>query len=586
MDFNFENIKIKKLLQRDVPLNIPRYQREYSWEEKEIQEFLNDILSEIVVDENKLLDHKEYFFGTILLGHNLKRKYVEIIDGQQRITTITIFLSVLSKIFYTNKQDVLGDRIWEYIMNKDDDGNEFKTLENDTTNDYFEYLIQTKYDSSYNFLTKEKDPMDEEQEKIKYAYEYFSKELEEENIKNRIEKVNKNINNIKNRDYLEILKAIRTQLLESIIICISAKDNRSVNLIFEILNAKGKKLEAIDLIKNSVFSHLNKDNPTDYANNIWKEIKKTLNSRKNRVEFSTFFRHYWIARYKKVKDDQIYKEFTNKVDKKEYAAFLNELKEMANTYVKIISPLESDYDHHTNLKCMTKNLKYLNEYFKIKQIRVILLALFDAKFNKDKISSKKLIDIVTYLHQFHFVFNALCTRRGNTFENLYSKYAIKIFNQKDKENVHIIIDELKKELDKKFPNYNDFEKEFTKLEFSKKKNKTNMISKYVLYNIEYYYSNTYFNNSSIEHILSEDDNKPYTLNIGNLVLLENHLNSVAQDKEINEKINLYKQSVHKSPKKFIENNGQVNTWNEDMIRNRTKALSQLYYEKILNKKIQ
>lgn len=583
MNFEYNNMQVRTLLgYNNKQLYIPRYQRDYTWEETEITEFMNDILSQITVNDEEKLVSSEYFFGTILLVGNLnqKGKKLEVIDGQQRITTITIFLSALAKSFFKIKQEKLGDKVWEYIMKEDDNGELHKILKNETTGDYFQYLIQMK--EQY----KDDEPIDEEQGKIKIAYDYFMDILQERNIKSKFKEINKEVE-VDNIEYLSMLLVIRDQLLDSNIICIATDDKKSANSIFEILNAKGKKLESIDLIKNSIFSYLDIVEPTDHANNIWRNIKSTLVSRKDRVEFSTFFRHYWISKHKKVKDDQLYIEFSKTIKEEEYKGFLEELEEMAKLYIKIICPSIEDYDNKKQYMYIVENLKYLNDYFNIKQIRVLLLALFNARINRDVLSNKKFKEILVYLHGFHFAYNALCTKRSNALEGKYSKFAIKLNKAKNKQEANKVIDELKLDLDKSFPTYNEFEKEFIKLEYSKKKNSYNMLSKYVLNNIEKYYSNQDISpiNGSVEHILGEDINKPYTLNIGNLILLEETINNNLEDECFEKKIEVYEHSSYKWICKFIYNNKESSEWTEQKIKDRAKKLAKMYYQEVLKREI-
>ena len=581
MNFEYNNMQIRTLLgYNNKQLYIPRYQRDYSWEKAEVTEFMNDILSEITVNDEMELVGSEYFFGTILLAgkFNQRGKELEVIDGQQRITTMTIFLSALAKSFFTIKQEKLGNLVWTYIMKEDDNGESYKILKNETSDNYFQYLIQMKEEY------KLEEPIDEEQENIKYAYDYFINILKENSIRAKLKEVNKNIE-LENIDYLTILKVIRDQLLNSNIVCIATEDKKSANSIFEILNAKGKKLESIDLIKNSIFSYLDTVEPTDHANNVWKNIKNTLVSRKDRVEFSTFFRHYWISKYKKVKEEQLYKEFSQTIKKDKYKSFLEELQKMAELYIKIICPSNDDYGNKKQYMYIVESLKYLNDYFNIKQIRVLLLALLDAKINRDVLSNKKLKEIMVYLHGFHFAYNALCTKRSNALEGKYSKFAIKLNKAKNKEEANKVIDELKKDLDASYPSYNEFENEFIKLEYSKSKNQYNMLSKYVVNNIEKYYSKQDVSpiNGSVEHILGEDSNKQYTLNIGNLILLEEDLNREAEDKGIEEKICVYRKSSYKYVLNFVENNSTITDWAEVQIRDRAKDMAKIYYEKVLGR---
>ena len=183
MNFEYNNMQIRTLLgYNNKQLYIPRYQRDYSWEKAEVTEFMNDILSEITVNDEMELVGSEYFFGTILLAgkFNQRGKELEVIDGQQRITTMTIFLSALAKSFFTIKQEKLGNLVWTYIMKEDDNGEPYKILKNETSDNYFQYLIQMKEEY------KLEEPIDEEQENIKYAYDYFINILKENSIRAKL----------------------------------------------------------------------------------------------------------------------------------------------------------------------------------------------------------------------------------------------------------------------------------------------------------------------------------------------------------------------------------------------------------------
>lgn len=581
MNFEYNTMQIGSLLKyENKQLYIPRYQRDYSWQKDEITEFMNDLLSEIIMDSDGNLITSEYFFGTILLSGSFTQsgKKLEVIDGQQRVTTMTIFLSALAKNYYSIGEEALGNNLWRYIMKEDVDGNIYKALKNETTNDYFQYLIQMKEECK-------KISIDEEQDRIKFAYDYFMEILKEEKIKKKFKEVNKAID-IEKIDNLSILKAIRDQLLNSNVICISTRDTDSASSIFEILNGKGKKLESIDLIKNNIFRYLDGVEPTDDAKNIWKEIKCKLVSRKERVELPTFFRHYWISKYNKVKDDQLYDDFKYRIKEEKYKEFLEDLNSMADLYIKIICPNMEDYENRKQYGYIVESLNYLNNYFNIKQIRVLLLALFDLR-NKGTLGNKKFKEILTYLHKFHFAYNALCTKRSNALEGKYSKFALKLNKTENKEQTNKVIDELIENLDISFPNYMEFEKEFIKLQYSKKSNSYNMLTKYVLNSIEKYYRDLDISpvDGSIEHILPEDRNNEYSLNIGNLILLEERINKKVEDKGFEEKIEVYSESAYKCIEIFREEYKNTISWNNSLIEERAKKISLFYYRNILGKEI-
>src|SRR3972149_5968501 len=93
----FENKGIGKLI-KDRQLAVPIYQRPYAWEEKNISDLFSDIHNAISSNED------EYFLGTIVLSKKENSSELEIVDGQQRITSIVIFLSSIRDYFESNNQ--------------------------------------------------------------------------------------------------------------------------------------------------------------------------------------------------------------------------------------------------------------------------------------------------------------------------------------------------------------------------------------------------------------------------------------------------------------------------------------------------
>ena len=93
-----ELLAVKELLAKN--LNIPNYQRPYVWDEKQVLQLLDDIW------ENCCADKKEYRIGSVILHNN--NKELDIVDGQQRITTLLIILTLLEeRIVITDTNEVI-----------------------------------------------------------------------------------------------------------------------------------------------------------------------------------------------------------------------------------------------------------------------------------------------------------------------------------------------------------------------------------------------------------------------------------------------------------------------------------------------
>ena len=97
MNFKPDEKNIRSLLKSGCQFVIPRFQREYSWDKKNYQEFFEDMMNNLVASNGTISDD-QYFLGTMLFVGNFAEKPdkpIEVVDGQQRLTTIYILLSYL-----------------------------------------------------------------------------------------------------------------------------------------------------------------------------------------------------------------------------------------------------------------------------------------------------------------------------------------------------------------------------------------------------------------------------------------------------------------------------------------------------------
>ena len=149
MDIKPYDKTIRDLLGSKRQFIIPRFQREYSWDKKNYQEFLDDMIGNLIIN-NRKISSSQYFLGTMLFIGNFTEgteQEIQVVDGHQRLTTITIMFSALSDRFIELNENTLSRQIFTYIMTEDDDGNEVRILKS-KTNYPFQLQIgikQTKY---------------------------------------------------------------------------------------------------------------------------------------------------------------------------------------------------------------------------------------------------------------------------------------------------------------------------------------------------------------------------------------------------------------------------------------------------------
>ncbi len=581
MNIKPQDKTIKELLLSGRQFVIPRFQREYSWDKKNYKEFLDDMLNCLFINKNGDIASDQYFLGTMLFVGDCfsdDKAEVDVVDGQQRLTTITILFSALSDKFLQLGQDVLSKQIFKYIMTYDDNGAQVRILRSKTHYPFFAFYIQEREKENIQ------EPESEEEQCIKEAYEYLYEALEENKLREFLRKKHGS-DFINQLEYIDILKAIRDQVLNTTFVSISTKEREQANMIFEILNAKGKNLSSVDLIKNAIFAKVSDVEPADFAEEKWKSIKAIINNSDTGVGFVQFYRHFWISKYKKSSVAKLYDDFKSTIkpkNKERYKAFLQEMESDAKLYVKIIAPKKEDFNNKKEYLGIIQSMNNISNIFNIVQVRLALMALIEAK-TKHLITLTQLKDCIYYLEGFHFSYNALAVRPTNKLESVYSKFSIKLRNCNNKNTAREILKELHSKLEEIYISYQEFEEMFIKLSFSKKNDALNIKTKYVLNKIASHYENTelFLDDSSIEHILPENLSVQNN-NIGNLILLELNLNKMADSKPYDEKCQIYHTSRYQWVKEFIN---KYQTWDSSQFEKRAKELSKYYYTEILKRNL-
>ena len=236
---------------------VPRFQREYSWKKEEVLELWSDILVNIKTIDGKY-SWNEYFIGSlVLVGDEDKASNIKeflIVDGQQRLTTITVMMSALVQSFKDLGEEGIARGLYAFIEGRNMDNEPIYKLINETPKPFFQKSIQNYDQESGNSKT-------DEEKRLKRAYDIIIDEITE--LKKECD----------GGDFLSYLKAIRDQILNLKTIFITVDTEEDAYTIFETLNARGINLDAIDLIKNQLFKTLNYDHPDDDARELWKKYK-------------------------------------------------------------------------------------------------------------------------------------------------------------------------------------------------------------------------------------------------------------------------------------------------------------------------
>ncbi|GAA6930557.1 hypothetical protein AOH283_11090 [Helicobacter pylori] len=248
---------------RKNQLVIPIYQRVYSWEKEQCKQLWDDIIK--IGGDDKMDGH---FIGSILyvldrITHS-NNTLIIIIDGQQRLTTITLLLTALRN--YLNDEDEFLEKFSHqknqnlYLINSDKEGDKkFKLI-----------LSESDKDTLLSLIDKNKRKPSEPSSKIVENFKLFEEWVS------------------KNTDELEtIFKGLEKLMIVEIAL---EKEKDDPQLIFESMNSKGMELTQTDLIRNYIVMETEIEKQEGFYNKYWRAMEEDF--KQNKKWFDRFVRHY------------------------------------------------------------------------------------------------------------------------------------------------------------------------------------------------------------------------------------------------------------------------------------------------------
>lgn len=552
--------------------NIPRFQRPYSWGKAEVENFWDDIINDVT---------DSYFIGSMVV-YQTKKPYFGIVDGQQRLTTITIVLSVIRDAFAKLGDTNLAKGIHRYIERPNNDFVDEFVLDTETSFPYLQTHIQS-FDESPSKINFDCD-VGAEETNLKLAYDLLSNKLED-----HIPKISEDSHQsdlFTPEDSIIKLKALRDKFLSLKLVFIQLDNEDDAYLIFETLNARGRDLRTSDLVKNLLLKTIKSANTIyDSPKQAWNKLVKGFDDISENDVIDTFLLHYWISKQEYTTDKKLFSCIKSYISKSPSNAktLLESLSASAINYCEMLSPENSVW---TKEQFEVKlSLESLNS-FKVKQQSSFVLSLLSA-YKQRKITLKQLKAMLNKIEHFHFVFNAITQQRSSgSIATMYSQHAIDLSNTENPDELQKILSSLSKKLEAKLPSYEEFEVKFLELHYLSNKTRNKSIIKYALRRLVGNNSNGLdinHDNLTIEHLIPEarikiDLESDIVGSIGNLILTDSNTNSHRlKDKIITEKLALLTQTGYPLTKFFLDNS----EWNEHMILERTKKISNALYAKVI-----
>ncbi len=523
---------------------IPIYQRTYSWTLKECKQLWDDIIK--AGKDEKISSH---FLGSIVY---IKKGLYQIstipelrlIDGQQRLTTISLLLSALSKVIKDPISEMTSDKLKNYyLINRDEEEEKHYKL------------ILTKTDKeTLSKIIDNKELFDEDSQRIKDNYEFFAKQISENNLNEVLNGLNK-----------------------LIIIDVSLdKERDNPQLIFESLNSTGLELTQADLIRNFVLMGLEKKEQDSLYNDYWSPMEKSFGYAKDLELFDRFMRDYLTIKTEKIpKIKDVYSAF------KLYAQNFKDIKELVvdiYKYSKYFVNIALEQEQDSEIKTVFSDINIL----KVDVSYPFLLQIYE-DYKQERITKEEFIQILKYIESYVFR-RAICGIPTNslnkTFANLYKE--IKSENYLERFKAALLL----KDSYRRFPRDGEFKEQLIVKDVYNFRNRNYLLRKLEnhnrkeLVNVESY---------TIEHIMPQNENlsdewkeelgeswkevhEKYLHIIGNLTLTG--YNSELSDKPFKVKRDI-EGGFADSPIRLNQSLAKLEHWNENEILNRARILVDL-----------
>ncbi|MGL2607559.1 GmrSD restriction endonuclease domain-containing protein [Helicobacter pylori] len=407
---------------------IPIYQRVYSWEKEQCEQLWDDIIKTGGNDQIE-----GHFIGSIVFVHDgiYTTNYNEllIIDGQQRLTTITLLFIALRD--YLNDEDEFLKKFSRqkiqnrYLINSDEKGDKkFKLI-----------LSEPDKDTLLSLIDKDRRKPSEPSVKIVENFELFEKWISE------------------NTDKLETIFKGLEKLMIVYIALDKGKDDPQ--LIFESMNSKGIELAQTDLIRNYIIMETEtEEKQKDFYNQYWRAMEEDF--KQNETLFNQFVRHYLTIKTRDIPNiNKVYEAFKDYQQKEgiEIEDLLKDLQKYCGYFCQIVFKKEADKD-------LNKALSFLVD-LEMDVVYPLLLELY-SDYSDGVLSKQDFIPIIA-LTESYICRRTVCGFGTNSLNKVFPSFT-----------KHIQKDEYFKSLKahfgyltekQRFPNNDEFKEHFITIDF-------------------------------------------------------------------------------------------------------------------------
>ncbi|GAA8619506.1 DUF262 and DUF1524 domain-containing protein [Helicobacter pylori] len=518
-------------------LVIPIYQRLYSWEEEQCKQLWDDIIK--IGGDDKMDGH---FIGFILYVINDKTSYSNnvllIIDGQQRLTTITLLLTALRDHWSDKRKEIEN----HYLINSDKDSDKkFRLI-----------LSESDKDTLLSLIDKDKRKPSEPSSKIMENFKLFE------------EWIRKNTNQ---------LETIFKGLEKLTIVWISLGKKDDPQLIFESMNSKGIELVQTDLIRNYIVMETEIKKQEGFYNKYWRAMEEEF--KQNKKLFDRFVRHYLTIKTRDTPNiNKVYVTLKDYRQKEGIGIedLLKDLQKYCGYFCQIVFKKEADKD-------LNKALGFLVD-LEMDVVYPLLLELY-SDYSDGVLSKDDFIPIIALIESY-ICRRTVCGLGTNGLNKIFPSFARHIQKDEYFKSLKAHFGSLTEK--QRFPNNDEFKDCFITIDFYKFQKREYFFERLENFDTK---ERVYTHEYTIEHIMPQklteewerdlgenfqEIHNKYLHTIGNLTLTG--YNDKYSNKSFQEKQGMEK-GFKNSPLRLNQGLRDLESFGEEEIKKRANDLADL-----------
>lgn len=510
-DFQPDRLNIEEILTRRF-YRIPRFQRPYSWESTQLEDFWEDVFVDNTVG---------YFIGPMVGWRKTKDSpHANVVDGQQRLTTITIALTVIRDAFDGLGESSLADGIQLYIERRDRNNDTHFVLQPEDKAPYLNNgVLKYPRDASAS-------PANLAEKNLAATHAWLTTHVASELAPGGVA--------LSKPDAVKALQRLRDHLLGLYVIWIEHTSEDDAYVLFETLNSRGKDLDVADLLKNLLLQKIKaKNTKADAARDRWDKMRTLLESVDPPIDIDRFIQHWWLSTEEFVAVRKLYGRIKLKVKNSTDAeARLASMSKDAGLYRDVWFPklrtwTPDEYEVRDALEALL--------VFSVAQPAPLLLSLLRARSLKAP-KMRHLRPTFQAIERYHFQSTAIAesgSSRG--ISGMYAKYARELTNAASESAAIALLQNLRAALASRMPDPLVFDQGFKTLEYSDAFTRDKKLVQYVLRGLHNSTRAHRPSKPTIEHLAPQSAasaDLPLEMigNIGNLLWIDEDINTELDSK--------------------------------------------------------